>query len=191
MARQTRAAWPLTLPSPHRGGTLRLPRLCSSRRDLPVDAIPSAALLYTKQNVDKSVSALYLQHMDSSSHPRPARARQGIKKIPKTGQSRAQLFVPSRDLTPLRPYPRRKIAPDLPRTRGRHPLLSDASFDQLLAAMRYRDARGVPTVYASRAAHLLLRHLLAMERKRSLLPFHRPMTPSPPAAAGGTPMRRF
>lgn len=92
------------------------------------------------------------------------------QRAPISGQSCAQVFVPTSSFAPLHPYPRRRIAADLPRTRGRHPRLTGASLNQLAAATTYRNRRGEPTVYAFRAALRLLRTLHHIQHTGNLPP---------------------
>ena len=89
----------------------------------------------------------------------------------------AREFVPRvHDLTPFRDIPRTRVAPDLPRTKGRHPRLRGATLEQLQGIARYRKRDGRFTIYARRAATAVLRAIEKSEqafRRELQSPFDR------------------
>lgn len=168
MARQARAPGLLTaIPRPRLPKAIarRIPPARASVRPPVVDTTP-----YPPQNpnqiLDRRRSVQYTNGMRNTPAdvrcPPPLLLTFGT---PPNQVDSAREYVPRvHDLTPIRQIPRRRVGPDLPRTRGRHPKLRGATLAQLKAIASYRKRNGKPTIYAGRAARGILRALNQAER---------------------------
>jgi len=169
VAGQARPARPLTpIPRPPRPTTIAR-RIPSARASLcpPVVDITPLPPQSPNQILDRCRSVQYTNGMNTTSTdvrcPPPLLL---TFTYPPQQVESAREYVPRvHDLTPIRQIPRRRVGPDLPRTRGRHPKLRGATLAQLKAIASYRKRNGKPTIYAGRAARGILRALKEAEHR--------------------------